>query len=382
MSATAPPSLSVDLAGWPGAVLHVGADGTIVASNGRLDARLGVPVVGSAIPKLLDPDASLRKWERLVTQRAVVVGTWELIFCRDGKTLEPGAYSVIPCGDEGACWLVEHPSPPRLDALAQEVAEVNADLSTTQRSLVIERARLARALEELERSNFALNEFAHVVSHDLKAPLRAIGDYASLVASDEQYVANPERAGYLGRILELTSRMRLMIDAALEYARVGRMGARAERVDSGRLVREVVAFLAPPPGLEIEVAPDMPVIEVERVPFEQVLRNLISNAITYRRPQGARIRVSAREAGDDWEFIVADNGPGIPEAQQSRIFRLFQTSRPGEGTGLGLALVKRIVESQQGSIAVHSARGEGAAFHVCWPRRPAGRPARATEGAA
>jgi signal transduction histidine kinase len=255
------------------------------------------------------------------------------------------------------------------------VAEVNAELSTAQRALVIERARLARALAEVERSNRALDEFAEAVSHDLKAPLRAIHEYAGLLTAPG--TSTPaERAQFAPRIGELASRMRRMIDAALAYARAGRAGERVERVDSGLLLQEVVAFLAPPAEVAIALDRGLPVVETERVPFEQVFRNLLSNAITYRRTEGARIRVHAHDAGDAWEFVVEDNGPGIPPGQRERIWQLFHTTRPGEGTGLGLALVRRIVEAHQGKVSVRSAAGEGgglggAAFHVRWPKRPA-----------
>jgi signal transduction histidine kinase len=303
--------------------------------------------------------------------RAAVV--WELAFCAEDRVLEPCAFSILP--DGAGAWLVEQPAPRRLLELGVEVAEVNAELTTAQRALVIERGRLARALAEVERSNRALDEFAQAVSHDLKAPLRAIQEYAGLLAGAGQCSAE-ERAEFPPRIAALTSRMRQMIDAALAYARAGRAGDRVEAVDSGQLLHEVVAFLSPPAGVAIEIDEGLPELPVERVPFEQVFRNLLSNAIAHRGPGGARVRVSAADTGDAWEFVVADDGPGIPAAQQERIWHLFHTTRPGEGTGLGLALVRRIVEAHQGRVWVRSAPGEGASFHVCWPKRPAGEASR------
>ena len=96
---------------------------------------------------------------------------------------------------------------------------------------------------------------------------------------------------------------------------------------------------------------------------------MIANAIKYRNAEGATVRVSARGEGDCWHFVVADNGPGIAESQQERIWRLFQTSRPKEGTGIGLALVKRLVDAQGGRVYVESRQGEGAQFHVLWPKQ-------------
>jgi signal transduction histidine kinase len=252
---------------------------------------------------------------------------------------------------------------------------VNAELATAQRRLIIEQGRLARALAEVERSNLALDEFAHVVSHDLKAPVRAIREYAGFLLDPGGPGTPDERAGDLLRIQQLATRMRRMIDGALEYARAGQAGDRVEAVDTTAIIDEVVEFLAPPPGITIRVDRPLPIIVTERTPFEQVFRNLLSNAITYRRPEGAHVAIAARDEGDVCEFTVADNGPGIGEGQEDRIWRLFHSSAPGEGggSGVGLALVKRIVEGHQGTVAVRPTPGGGATFVVRWPKRAPGR---------
>lgn len=370
MTATAALPVSFDLADWPGVALRVGHDGAILASNGQLEELLGVPVVGDQVEHFLDEEASRTKWQRLATDGSV--GPWELIFCTGERMLATGRYSVLrETGDAaGARLLLEHPPTPRLAELATQVARIDTELSIAQRALVIERARLASALGEAERSNVTLDEFAHAVSHDLKAPVRAIREYAELLLDPSLRTPEDDAEAYLRRILDLTGRMRQMIDAALEYARAGRTASRVERLDTGEVLRELVQFLAPPADVTIHLAPDLPVIESERVPFEQVFRNLLSNAITYRRPDAAHVNVSATDRGACWEFVVADDGPGITPSQQERIWKLFQTTRPGEGTGLGLALVKRLVEVRQGKVFVQSTPGEGAAFHVQWPKQP------------
>jgi signal transduction histidine kinase len=372
---TAPRSTSfnVDLGDWPGIVLRVATGGEILASNGRLDALLGVDVAGRAITDLLDPDFSVAKWKRITVDSSASKRTWELVFCTEERVLETTAFSLVPGSDESERWLVEHPATPRLTQLAAEVSAVNAELATAQRRLIIEQGRLARALAEVERSNLALDEFAHVVSHDLKAPVRAIREYAGFLLDPTGPSTPDERAGDLLRIQQLATRMRRMIDAALEYARAGLAGDRVEAIDAAGVIDDVVEFLAPPPGITIRVDRPLPIIVTERTPFEQVFRNLLSNAITYRRPDGARVEIAARDEGDVCEFTVADNGPGIPEGQEDRIWRLFHTSAPGEGSGLGLALVKRIVEAHQGPVAVRPTPGGGATVVVRGPKRPAAR---------
>jgi signal transduction histidine kinase len=361
---------AVDLGQWPGVVLLVADDGTITASNGRLDALLDVTVVGRRVDELLDEEASRRKWSRL-SEGEDASGPWELIFCTGERMLATGRFSLLRdvADPQSGRWLIEHPGMPRVAELAAQVARIDTELSTAQRALVIERARLASALTEAERSNLALDEFAHAVSHDLKAPVRAIREYADLLLDPDLPQQDEAREGYLRRIHALTGRMRHMIDAALLYARAGRSTERVERFDTGEVLRELVEFLAPPADVTIRIASDLPVIESERVPFEQVFRNLLSNAISYRREGDAHVNVSVEDRGDCWEFVVADDGPGIPPAQQERIWRLFHTSRPGEGTGLGLALVKRLVEARRGRATVRSVPGQGSEFRVLWPKR-------------
>lgn len=360
-------TMRVDLSSWPGAALQVRPDGVIEASNGKLETLLGGDAVGRPLRELLDEGSSTGKWERLRVAHDTTP-TFELIFVANGIPLEPRAFSLIASGDE--LYLVEHPAHPRLAELAAEVAATNTDLAVTQRSLVIERARLAAALKELERSNTALDEFAHAVSHDLKAPLRAIKDSAEVLGED---ATTDDRSKHSSRIVDQVSRMRRMIDGVFEYARVGRTSTDVSEIDTRQSIAEMVEYLAPPPSIRVEISPDLPVISGERVPFYQVFRNLLSNAFTYRRGEGAEVHVTARPDGQYVIFSVADNGPGISDAQQTRMWRLFQTSRPGEGTGIGLAVVRRLVEAQGGSISVDSVEGQGAAFHVRWPMKPARR---------
>jgi len=370
MSMATDAHVTLDLAEWPGVALRIGKDGVVVASNGHLENLLGIPVIGTMVERLLDDEASRTKWQRLASDGST--GPWELIFCAGDRMLATGRYSVFRDAADGAGGrlLLEHPGTPKLAELATQVARIDTELSTAQRALIIERARLASALREAERSNVTLDEFAHAVSHDLKAPVRAIREYAEIMLDESLPSTDEERMAYLRRIRDLTGRMREMIDAALEYARAGRAGSRVERLDTGEALRDLVQFIAPPDDVIIRLAPNLPMLETERVPFEQVFRNLLSNAITYRRASEAHIDVKATDRGDCWEFVVADDGPGIPVNQQERIWKLFQTSRPGEGTGLGLALVKRLVEARQGSVSVESTPGDGAAFHVLWPKRP------------
>ncbi|HEX2077950.1 MAG TPA: PAS domain S-box protein [Longimicrobium sp.] len=231
-----------------------------------------------------------------------------------------------------------------------------------------ELARLARALET---SNQELDQFAYVASHDLKAPLRGISNLSSWIEEDLGDAATGEVRGHLALLRSRVIRMEGLIDGILHYSRAGRMRERVERVDAGALAREVVDLLAPPEGAVVEVAPEMPVIATERLPLQQVLMNLVGNALKYGGGAGARVEVSARPAGEGaWEFAVRDQGPGIAPEYHDRIFTIFQTLEPRdrvESTGIGLSIVKKLVESRGGRVWVESAPGQGAVFRFLWP---------------
>jgi signal transduction histidine kinase len=358
----------VDLGAWPAIVLTVDAEGIVVASNGVLESLLGQPVIALSAADVIDTESSGRKWARMCGMRTSdAATTWELVLRGADRLLEPRTFMLT--AHAGNRVLVELPVDRRIAAMSDEVGQVNSDLANAQRTLVKEQRRLAHALADVARSNAALDEFAHAVSHDLKAPLRAIIDYADLLAADASASLSPEHHGYVQRLATLSLQMRSMIDAVLSFARAGRASSEMELVDTRKALQEIVGFLAPPADVSIELAPDLPTFELQRVPFEQVFRNLLSNAIKYRRRGDAHVRVTAEETGFQWEFVVSDNGPGIPPLQHDRIWQLFQTSTPGDGTGIGLALVKRIVEAQGGSVGLESDGNAGARFRVSWPKQ-------------
>jgi signal transduction histidine kinase len=167
--------------------------------------------------------------------------------------------------------------------------------------------------------------------------------------------------------------MEALIDGILSYSRAGRKVSAPETVDVGALVREVIELMAPPPEVEIDVPEDLPTLEAERVPLEQVFMNLLGNAVkhgTSQRPD-VKIEIAWRDAGRDVQFTVRDDGPGIAPEFHERIWGIFQTLAARdqvEGTGIGLSVVKKIVETRGGRVSLESKPGEGAAFHFAWPK--------------
>lgn len=228
-------------------------------------------------------------------------------------------------------------------------------------------------VQELRRANEELSNFAYVVSHDLKAPLRAIGSLADWLSSDYGDRLDAEGREHMRLLISRVHRMGSLIDGILQYSRVGREGGTLRRVDLNLVVADVVDLLGPPSTIAVAIAPALPVLWTEPTRIRQVFHNLVSNAIKYMDKADGRIAVACEDDGMFWRFSVADNGPGIESRHFERIFQLFQTLAPRdrvESTGVGLALVKKIVELLGGRVWVQSTVGTGTIFHFTLPKGP------------
>jgi signal transduction histidine kinase len=236
---------------------------------------------------------------------------------------------------------------------------------------------LARLSSELARSNQDLDQFAYVASHDLKAPLRGIANLTEWIEEDLGDKVTGESREHMQLLKGRVHRMEALIDGILTYSRAGRVHEEPTEVDVGALLAECIELLDPPAETEIVVGPGMPVLRTERVPLQQVFMNLIGNAIKYNRRPGARVEVMAEAVDDGYRFSVADNGPGIEPRYRERIWQIFQTLAPRdqvEGTGIGLSVVRRIVESRGGRTWLDSEVGQGTTFHFSWPIQPSRHP--------
>jgi PAS domain S-box-containing protein len=229
---------------------------------------------------------------------------------------------------------------------------------------------LERSSEELARRNSELDRFAYAVSHDLKAPLRAIANLSAWI--EEDLGENVPEVGkeHLDLLRKRVYRMENLIDGLLDYSRVGRLEVKTETTDVKRLIEEVVDSLMPPLRFSIEVASPLPVFVTRRSLLSRVFLNLIGNAVKHHdRPDG-RVRVACIPRETCYEFSVSDDGPGIDPKFHEKIFLIFQTlvSRDTrESTGIGLAIVKKIIETEGGEIAVESDTGRGTTFRFTWP---------------
>jgi PAS domain S-box-containing protein len=241
---------------------------------------------------------------------------------------------------------------------------------------ITERRAIERALEqkseELERSNRDLEQFAYVASHDLKAPLRAIDILVEWLQEDLAEFDGGEVRQNLGLLKQRTARLHRLLDDLMAYSRAGRKPGEILEVDTRLLVTDLFTLLAPPASMRMEASTSLPLIRAHQAPLEQVLRNLINNAIKHHPTKDGRVRIYAQDKGDELLFAVEDDGTGIPQEYAEKVFQMFQTLQPRddmEGSGMGLAIVKRIVEWQGGRIWFHGGPGDcGTVFKFTWKK--------------
>lgn len=363
--------------GWQaGHVLHVGEDGELV-DLGVWDVEDGFEAVARAVGDVAPAGgvaaAAVARAEPVTSEDVAESPTL-------ARVVDAGVRTVVavPVIADGQVVRV-------LELFARDPVDLDDD----QRSLLTEVGRqlgsvavreryveqLERSHTELARSNAELERFAYVASHDLQEPLRKIVGFSELLQLHEGPWGE-EQVEYLQYVVHSAGRLQRLIKDLLAYARAGRRELRQDPVDLDRVTADVVADLSYPleeAGGTIEVGP-LPVVTGDEGQLREVVQNLLSNALKYRDEQRPiAITVTSRSDGDEAHVVVADNGIGIAEEFRDSVFEVFRRLHPAhhyEGTGLGLALVHRIVERHGGSVRLHdTATGEGVAVHLHLPTR-------------
>jgi signal transduction histidine kinase len=248
-------------------------------------------------------------------------------------------------------------------------SELESELARATRARSIAEATVVERSKEIERANRDLDEFARIVSHDLKAPLRAL---CYLVDDIETALGDPDGADlrtFLSGLREQSRRMSHMLTDLLAYSRIGRKEEAADEVDTRALVEGVVRSIPRPSGFAVEIEGDWPALVTLSAPLDLVLRNLVENAIKHHDRESGRVRIVAARRGAALEIEVSDDGPGIESRHHEVIFQPFRRLGSAEGSGIGLSLVRKTVEIAGGRIELVSdpAAGRGATFKVRWP---------------
>jgi signal transduction histidine kinase len=256
-------------------------------------------------------------------------------------------------------------------ALNSEISErMNAETELQRLNETLEQ-RVAIRTAEAERHVEELEQFAYVTSHDLKAPLRGIANLAIWLEEDLQEKLTDATREQLELLRDRVLRMNALIEGLLEFSRIGKAAQSLASLDIGELLAEIIDSLSPPDDVTIDVAANMPTLFTDRLHLSQVFSNLLSNSIKHRKTEQCHIAITVQERGEYYEFTVTDDGPGIAPQYHDKVFMIFQTltvNDYGSNTGIGLALVKKIVQEHGGSITLDSKESCGATFRFSWPK--------------
>ncbi len=254
------------------------------------------------------------------------------------------------------------------DAAGLKLQSANSELAALNTEL---EARIEARMHDLTQANEELQQFAYVASHDLQEPLRTITSFTQLL--EERYKDRLDRDAdeFIGYIVSSSRRMSDLINGLLALVRLRKAGQPTTPISFEKLLEEAeISLQASIRENQVEIdRGSLPALVVDKVQFSQVLQNLISNAIKYRRDEAPRIRVDARRDGSNWIFSISDNGHGFKQEFAERIFGLFQRlhGRQVEGTGMGLSIARKIVERHGGRIWAESTEGVGSTFYFSLP---------------
>ena len=224
-------------------------------------------------------------------------------------------------------------------------------------------------LASLERSNNELEDYAQIVSHDLKSPLRSINSLISWIREDNGGTLSEETKQYLNLIEGKIEKMDHLIQGILTYSKIDKTDVRSEKVNTYETVKNIVSIIDIPKNIQISVQEKLPVIKADKYRIQQLFQNLIGNAVSYiDKPEGL-VEIGVEESKNHNVFFVKDNGPGIAKKDQEKIFKIFQSLSNNErSTGLGLSIVKKITEKYNGTIWVESEVGKGTTFFIKLPK--------------
>ena len=276
-------------------------------------------------------------------------------------------------------WNLARRASMKMEELEQMVKERAKELIETNNQLKMEIAereqaelKLAEMLKKVDNANKELKDFASIVSHDLKAPLRGVKTLALWILDDCGDKFDTKATQQMHLLLDRVERIYNLIDGVLRYSKVGQATGEQVKVNLDAFIPEVIDMVVPPEHIKVTVENELPSIICEETHIMQLFQNLISNAIKYHdKPQGW-IKIACIDDGDFWRFSVSDNGPGIEEKHFERIFRMFQVLSVNEniqGTGVGLTVVKKIVELYGGRIWIESEVGKGSTFFFTFPKQ-------------
>jgi PAS domain S-box-containing protein len=237
---------------------------------------------------------------------------------------------------------------------------------TEQKKLELQKEAL---LQSLEKQNESLNEYAQIVSHDLKSPLRSMHTLITWIKGEEKNILTNQTKEYIALIEEKVEKMDYLIDGILTYSKIDSFEKTDELIDLNEIIDNIIQIIHIPKNFKVSIAHKLPIKKANRFRMQQLFQNLISNAILHNDKKEGIVVIDYSENEEAYIFSVQDNGPGIPEKYQSKIFQLFESySSNNKSTGIGLTIVKKIVEKYNGKIWIESESGIGTTFFIQLPK--------------
>ncbi|HBP87202.1 MAG TPA: hybrid sensor histidine kinase/response regulator [Nitrospiraceae bacterium] len=239
--------------------------------------------------------------------------------------------------------------------------------------LYVQREQIVKLNTILQQSNDELERFAYICSHDLKSPLRAIQNISEWIEEELGDTLQGKSRQYMDELRKRVQRMEKLLDDTLAYARIDRKRQAEENeiVNGKTLMEDIMALMAPPESFTVKIGERLGQINVNRLPLQQVLYNLVNNAIKHCDKEAGTVEINVEDGGSLHIFSVRDDGIGIAPEYHQRIFEMFQSLNPRdqrEGSGMGLAIVKKILVTCGGEITLESEPGQGALFRFTWPK--------------
>lgn len=269
---------------------------------------------------------------------------------------------------DGSYYWVNSTIVPFLDNKGKPYQYIAISSDITEQKLA--KQKLDSALVDLEKTNKELDQFAYIVSHDLKAPLRAINNLSEWIVEDMPEMP-PEVNTNFGLLRGRILRMENLINAVLDYSRIGRTKIEKQTTDLKKMLYQIVDSIVSTEGFEIYIADNIPEIKIARILFQQIFSNLISNAVKYNDKPIGKIECLYESLPDFHQFTIKDNGPGIKEEYHKKVFKVFQTIEARdkkESTGIGLSIVQKIIDEAGGTIRIESEENKGASFIFTIPK--------------
>ena len=232
--------------------------------------------------------------------------------------------------------------------------------------------KLRQTTWRLQESNRDLDYFANMASHDLRAPLRAMDKLTEWIKEDCGDLLPEKSRNHLDLMQKRIHRLDVLITGILDYSKASKLDTNLEEVDINQIVLEVIENLLPPSHLKVSIEDKLPMLIVNRIAMTQIFQNLLSNAIKYHDKLIGHINIGCEDIGKYYQFYISDDGPGIPSEFHDRVFEAFQAFKQQENiesTGLGLTIVKKIVEKIGGKVWFVTTVGQGTTFYFTWPKK-------------